>query len=166
MLQLPVPLRGGDDVGFFDPAMRFFSSIGNAGITVAAAAAVVFYIGIKKARYFGNTAPLFCALILFSLVPTGVPGSPWLWALPFLLTLWAVFLPMRMRDRVEGWRWPRLERSWCCRRVLRADVAGSAVAVPSGDPDPRHTQRNHSRRCHPVILFERLVSDFSSQLLS
>jgi hypothetical protein len=82
----------------FDPAMRFFSSIGNAGITVAAAAAVVFYIGIKKARYFGNTAPLFCALILFSLVPTGVPGSPWLWALPFLLT----FVGGVFADAYEG----------------------------------------------------------------
>ncbi|MGA2537672.1 MAG: hypothetical protein ABSF53_16765 [Terracidiphilus sp.] len=69
-----------------DPARRFFSTLGNAGITLAAAAAVVLYLGLKRARYFGNTAPLLCALVLFVLVTTGVPGSPWLWALPFLLT--------------------------------------------------------------------------------
>jgi hypothetical protein len=69
-----------------DPARRFFSTLGNAGITLAAAAAVVLYLGLKRARYYGNTAPLLCALVLFVLVTTGVPGSPWLWALPFLLT--------------------------------------------------------------------------------
>jgi hypothetical protein len=69
-----------------DPARRFFSALGNAGITLASAAALVFYFAIKKSRYFGNTAPLICALVLMVLVMTGVPGSPWLWALPFLLT--------------------------------------------------------------------------------
>jgi hypothetical protein len=69
-----------------DPARRFFSTLGNAGITIASAAALVFYFAIKKSRYFGNTAPLMCALVLMVLVMTGVPGSPWLWALPFLLT--------------------------------------------------------------------------------
>jgi hypothetical protein len=44
------------------------------------------YLGIRRARYFGNTAPLLCAALLMALVMTGVPGSPWLWALPFLLT--------------------------------------------------------------------------------
>jgi len=68
------------------PARRFFSTLGNAGVTLAAAAALVLYLGLKRARYFGNTAPLLCALVLFSLILTGVPGSPWLWALPFLLT--------------------------------------------------------------------------------
>jgi hypothetical protein len=53
---------------------------------VAAAAAGVLYLGLRKSRYFGNTAPLLCALVLMVLVMTGVPGSPWLWALPFLLT--------------------------------------------------------------------------------
>jgi hypothetical protein len=69
-----------------DPGRRFFSALGNAGITLASAAALVLFMGLKKARYFGNTAPLFCALVLMLLVMTGVPGSPWLWALPFLLT--------------------------------------------------------------------------------
>jgi hypothetical protein len=69
-----------------DPSRRFFSTLGNAGITLASAAALVLYVGIRKSRYFGNTAPLFCALVLFPLVLTGTQGSPWLWALPFLLT--------------------------------------------------------------------------------
>ncbi|MGD0736537.1 MAG: hypothetical protein ABR976_15515 [Terracidiphilus sp.] len=81
-----------------DPARRFFSTMGNAGITVAAASAVVLYLGLKKARYFGNTYPLLCALALFPLILTGVPGSPWLWALPFLLT----FIGGVFADAYEG----------------------------------------------------------------
>lgn len=69
-----------------DPARRFFSTMGNAGVSVASASAALLYLGLRRSRYFGNTAPLLCALALFTLVTTGVPGSPWLWALPFLLT--------------------------------------------------------------------------------
>jgi hypothetical protein len=69
-----------------DPAQRFFSTLGDAGIAVASASAALLYMGLRRSRYFGNTAPLLCTLILFPLVTTGVPGSPWLWALPFLLT--------------------------------------------------------------------------------
>jgi hypothetical protein len=81
-----------------DPARRFFSTMGNAGITVAAAAAAVLYLGLKKSRYFGNTAPLLCGLVLMLLVTTGVSGSPWLWALPFLLT----FVGGVFADAYEG----------------------------------------------------------------
>jgi len=69
-----------------DPAGRFFSTLGNAGITVAAAAAGLLYLGVSRSRYFGNTAPLLCAAILLVLVTTGVPSSPWIWAIPFVLT--------------------------------------------------------------------------------
>jgi len=69
-----------------DPARRFFSALPNAGITVAAAAALALFFALRRSRYFGNTIPLCCAVILFPLVMTGAPGSPWLWALPFLLT--------------------------------------------------------------------------------
>jgi hypothetical protein len=69
-----------------DPARRFFSALPNAGITVAAGAAVVLFLGLRKSWYFGNIAPLLCALVLMALVMTGAPGSPWLWSLPFLLT--------------------------------------------------------------------------------
>jgi hypothetical protein len=69
-----------------DPARRFFATLGNAGITLAAASAALLYLGVRPSRYFGNTAPLLCAILLLALVTTGVPASPWLWALPFLLT--------------------------------------------------------------------------------
>jgi hypothetical protein len=70
-----------------DPARRFFSTLSNAGITVAASAALALYLSLPRSRYFGNSVPLICALILLLLVMTGTPGSPLLWALPFLLTL-------------------------------------------------------------------------------
>ena len=69
-----------------DPVRRFFCAPGNAGVTVAAASAGLLYLGLGRSRYFGNTAPLLCAVVLLPLVLTGVPGSPSLWALPFLLT--------------------------------------------------------------------------------
>jgi hypothetical protein len=69
-----------------DPARRFFSTLGNAGITVGAAAAGFLYFVLRRSRYFGNTAPLLCTLVLMPLVMTGVPGAPGLWAVPFLLT--------------------------------------------------------------------------------
>jgi len=68
------------------PARRFFTTPGNAGIALAAAAAAILYLGLRRSRYFGNTAPLLSALVLFPLVMTGAQGTPWLWALPFLLT--------------------------------------------------------------------------------
>ena len=72
-------------LGFsLQPAHIMFSSPTNAGITIAAIAALVFYIGVRRSRYFGNTAPLIVAVILLMLVTTGVPGQPRLWALPFL----------------------------------------------------------------------------------
>jgi hypothetical protein len=69
-----------------DPARRFFASLPNAGLSIAAAAALLLYLAFRRSRYFGNTAPLFCAFVLFVLVLTGTQGSPWLWAIPFLLT--------------------------------------------------------------------------------
>ncbi len=70
----------------FDPARRFFTTFSNAGVIVAAAAAGVLYLLVRRSRYFGNTAPLLCFLVLIVLVATGVQAAPWLWALPFLLT--------------------------------------------------------------------------------
>ncbi|MGA2808605.1 MAG: hypothetical protein ABSE87_10755, partial [Terracidiphilus sp.] len=81
-----------------DPARRFFSTLGNAGITVAAAGALALFLGQRKSWYFGNTAPLLCTGVLFLLVLTGAPGSPWLWALPFLLT----FVGGVFADAYEG----------------------------------------------------------------
>lgn len=67
------------------PAHAFFTSLTNAGITIAAIAALAFYIVMRRSRYFGNTAPLIVAATLFVLITTGVPSQPRLWALPFLL---------------------------------------------------------------------------------
>ena len=69
-----------------DPARRFFGSLSNAGVSIAAAAALALYLAFRRSRYFGNTAPLLCALLLLVLVLTGTQGTPWLWAIPFLLT--------------------------------------------------------------------------------
>ena len=101
-----------------DPARRFFSALGNAGITVAAAAALVLYLGLRRSRYFGNTTPLLCALVLIVLVMTGAPGSPWLWSLPFLLTfIGGVFADAYESPRA-GWRMAPPARSCCCRRCF------------------------------------------------
>ncbi len=69
-----------------DPARRFFSTFSNAGFTIATVASLALYLGLRRSRYFGNTTPLFCAVVLMSLVLTGTQGSPWLWGLPFLVT--------------------------------------------------------------------------------
>ncbi|HUA99950.1 MAG TPA: hypothetical protein VMA34_16575 [Terracidiphilus sp.] len=81
-----------------DPARRFFTTLTNAGVTLAATAALVFYVSLRKSRYYGNTAPLFCAVALFPLVMTGTPGSPWIWALPFLFA----FIGGVFADAIEG----------------------------------------------------------------
>jgi len=81
-----------------DPARRFFSTLGNAGITLAFAAAGVLFLALRKSWYFGNITPLFCALAIGVLVMPGVPGAPWLWAMPFLLT----FIGGVFADAYEG----------------------------------------------------------------
>ena len=68
------------------PAQRFFSTVSNSGVIIAAAASALLYLGARRSRYFGNTAPLLCFVVLVVLVTTGVQSSPWLWSLPFLLT--------------------------------------------------------------------------------
>jgi hypothetical protein len=69
-----------------DPARRFFATFSNAGITVAAVASCLLYVSLRRSRYFGNTAPLLCFLVVVLLVTAGVRSNPGLWALPFLLT--------------------------------------------------------------------------------
>jgi hypothetical protein len=84
-----------------DPIERFFATFSNAGVTIAAAASAVMYLAIRRSRYFGNTAPLFCALVCFVVVTTGVHSTPWLWAVPFLLT----FIGGVFADTYEGPRY-------------------------------------------------------------
>ncbi len=81
-----------------DPARRFFSTLSNGGVSLAACASIVLYLAARKSRYFGNTVPLLCAALLMLLVMTGAAGTPWLWSLPFLLT----FVGGVFADAYEG----------------------------------------------------------------
>jgi hypothetical protein len=73
-------------IGFsLNQAGAFFSSLTNAGITIAALAALGLYLAFRRSRYFGNTTPLLVAAFLLVPVTTGVQTEIWLWALPFLL---------------------------------------------------------------------------------
>jgi hypothetical protein len=83
-----------------DPARRFFATFTHAGVTIAATAAMVLYLATRRSRYFGNSAPLLCAVVCMLLVMTGSPGSPWLWSIPFLLT----FIGGIFADAYEGSR--------------------------------------------------------------
>lgn len=82
----------------FDPAWRFLNSLPEAGIALATGAAALLYVGTRRSHFFGNTAPLICAVALMGLVLADVPGSPWLWAVPFLLT----FVGGVFADAYEG----------------------------------------------------------------
>jgi hypothetical protein len=66
--------------------LTIFAALSNGGLTVAALAALAYYAACRRARFFGNTAPLLCALLLIPLQFRNVAATPWLWALPFLLT--------------------------------------------------------------------------------
>jgi hypothetical protein len=67
-------------------ARSFFTSVGNGPIVVAGAVALVLYVGVRRCRYFGNTAPLVMTLLLLPVVTTQTVTQPWFWALPFLFT--------------------------------------------------------------------------------
>jgi hypothetical protein len=69
-----------------DGAKRFLMSLENAPITVFTLVALLLYMGVRRCRYFGNTAPLVMVLLLFPLVTTQTVSQPWLWALPFMFT--------------------------------------------------------------------------------
>ncbi len=86
-----------------DPARHFFTSLTEAGITIAITAAFLLYLGTRRSRYYGNTAPLFSAVVLITLIMTGAPGSPWLWSIPF----WLTFVGGVFADAYEGPR-PRI----------------------------------------------------------
>lgn len=72
---------------FATDALRMFvKSSANAGIVIAAGVSLVLYLGIRRSRYFGNTAPLIMVAALVFLYTTQTVTAPWLWALPFLFT--------------------------------------------------------------------------------
>lgn len=94
-------------LGFsFEPAHVLFITLTNAGITIAALAALAFYAAVRRVRYFGNTAPLIVAAILLVLVTTGVPSQPRLWAMPFLLAfIGGVFADILETRYRRGFLW-------------------------------------------------------------
>lgn len=67
-------------------AKGFFLTVANGPIVIATGVALVLYLGVRRCRYFGNTAPLLMTLLLVPLVTTQTVTQPWLWALPFLFT--------------------------------------------------------------------------------
>ncbi len=66
--------------------IRGFAGTLNFPIMVATGVALLLYIGVRRSRYFGNTAPLLMLLALAPLVTTQTVSAPWLWSLPFLFT--------------------------------------------------------------------------------
>jgi hypothetical protein len=109
------------------PAINLFSSFPNAGITIAVSAALAFYATARRARYFGNTAPLIVASVLFLLISTAninFPGRPYLWAIPFLMT----FIAGVFADILES-RYHRVFL-WIVASLLLAQAALCVVGLP------------------------------------
>jgi hypothetical protein len=101
-------------IGFsLEPARHFFWTLSNAGFTIAAGAALLLYLALRKTLYFGNTTPLLTTLLLLFLITTGVPGNPLLWAQAFLLT----FIGGVFADAYDGPR-GRLAMASCGAIVL------------------------------------------------
>ncbi len=67
-------------------ARSFAESRMDLPILAASCVAALLYCGVRRSRYFGNTAPLLVVLALAPLVTTQAVSAPWLWALPFLFT--------------------------------------------------------------------------------
>src|ERR1019366_6283730 len=73
------------------PTRLFFGAGSNAGITLAFAVALLRYLFWRRSRYFGNTAPLLCALSLL-LLATIEPALEYFESVPHLF---AFFLAKR-----------------------------------------------------------------------
>ena len=83
------------------PAQHWLLSLPNAAVALTAATGLLLYLPTRRSRYFGNTVPLFLALLFFTLVTPGISSEPTLWGLPFLFTfvagVFADFLETRYR---------------------------------------------------------------------
>ena len=69
-----------------DGLKTYFGSVVEGPITAAVGVSLILWAGVKRSRYFGNTAPLVLAAIVSTVLPTQVVGAAWLWAIPFGLT--------------------------------------------------------------------------------
>jgi hypothetical protein len=105
-------------------AERLLFSLPNAGATIAALTALVFYALHRRMRYFGNTAPLLAVALLLPLITTGVRSQPWLWALPFLF----VFTGGVFADLFESQQQRRY--TWLAAAILLAQIALCLASLP------------------------------------
>lgn len=112
-------------LGFsLEPSKILFTTLTNAGITIAAIAALVFYAAMHRSRYFGNTAPLIVSAILLVLITTGVPGQPRLWAIPFLLAFVGGVFADLLETRYRRWF------LWITGALLLAQAALCVAGLP------------------------------------
>ncbi len=112
-------------LGFsLDPARVFFSTLTNAGITIATAGALGLYLAMRRSRYFGNTAPLLVSVLLFVMITTGVQSEMWLWALPFLLAFVGGVYADILETRYRRWF------LWITGAVLVAQAALCIAGLP------------------------------------
>ena len=70
----------------FRAADALFLDVSDGPIVVATLVSVVLWMAVRRSRYFGNSVPFAMAVILLPLVTTQTFTTPWLWAIPFLLT--------------------------------------------------------------------------------
>jgi hypothetical protein len=87
-------------------SLHMLASVSNAGWTIAALTAAALYVFHRRSRYFGNTTPLLVGLVLLSVETTGVRSEPWIWGVPFVLTLTGgVFADMLETRRRRMFLW-------------------------------------------------------------
>lgn len=112
-------------IGFSrEPSRTFFSKLPNAGITLASAGALGLYLAMRRSRYFGNTAPLIVAVLLLMMITPGVPGTPSLWAVPFLLSFVGGVFADVLETRYRRWF------LWITGSLLVAQAALSIANLP------------------------------------
>src|SRR5271157_6065720 len=104
-----------------EPARTFFTTLTNAGLSIAAAGAFGLYLAMPRSRYFGNTVPLIVAVLLLALVTPGVATAPWLWAVPFLLAFVGGVFADVLETRYRRWF------LWIAGGLLLAQAALSIV---------------------------------------
>jgi hypothetical protein len=108
---------------YFDPVPG--AGLPNAAATLAIVAALVLYAGVRRSRYFGNTAPLLVGLLLVPLITTGTVSDPLVWAIPFLFT----FVGGVFADALEtAYRKPFL---FAVGSILAAQMALCLASLPT-----------------------------------
>ncbi len=79
---------------------------------------------MRRARYFGNTAPLIVTAILLLLITTAVPSQPRLWAVPFLLAFTGGVFADILETRYRRWF------LWITGALLLAQAALCVAGLP------------------------------------